>query len=115
VPKGIMVVQSGPSDPAREDEYNDWYSNSHIPQICAVPGTTGARRYKTLNPATADAPYLAIYDLDAGDLTDPINELRARSRSGEIERSDVLQMDPPPVTAVYQLLDCPPARMNPFG
>jgi hypothetical protein len=66
VPKGIMLVQSGPSDPAREDEYNDWYANTHIPQI---------------------------------------RELRARSTSGEIERSDVLQMDPPPVTAVYQLLD----------
>jgi hypothetical protein len=106
VPKGIMLVQSGPSDPAREDEYNDWYANTHIPQICAVPGITGAHRYKALNPANGEArPYLAIYDLDADDLTDPIRELRARSTSGEIERSDVLQMDPPPVTAVYQLLD----------
>jgi hypothetical protein len=106
VPKGIMLVQSGPSDPAREDEYNDWYANTHIPQIRAVPGITGARRYKALNPANGDArPYLAVYDLDADDLTDPIKELRARSASGEVQMSDALQLDPPPLVTVYQLLD----------
>ncbi|HEX4090557.1 MAG TPA: hypothetical protein VHZ33_17730 [Trebonia sp.] len=106
MPKGIMLVQSGPSDPAREDEYNDWYASVHIPQILGLPGFTGARRYRALNPANADAPpYLAIYDLEADDLNDPIKELRARSRSGEIDRSDALQLDPPPVTAVYRLLD----------
>jgi hypothetical protein len=29
--KGIMVVQSEPVDPAHEDEFNDWYDNTHIP------------------------------------------------------------------------------------
>jgi hypothetical protein len=106
VPKGIMLVQSGPSDPAREDEYNDWYANTHIPQICAVPGITGARRYKALNQDNGEArPYLAVYDLDADDLTDPIKELRARSASGEAQMSDALQLDPPPLVTIYQLLD----------
>ena len=46
MPKGMMLVQSRPADPAREDEFNDWYTKTHIPEVCAVPGIVGARRYK---------------------------------------------------------------------
>lgn len=46
MPKGMLVVESRPADPAREDEYNDWYTNTHIPEVCAVPGFVAARRYK---------------------------------------------------------------------
>lgn len=66
MPKGIMVVQSAPSDPAREEEYNQWYSGSHIPEVLAVPGIVSARRYK---PTGAGGDYLAVYDLDAEDLS----------------------------------------------
>jgi hypothetical protein len=99
-----MVVHSGPSDPAREDEYNDWYSNTHLPQIRQVPGITGARRYRLRDGAPGTHPYLAIYELDADDLAAPVKELRARSASGEIQMSDVLQLDPPPAVALYELL-----------
>jgi hypothetical protein len=103
VPRGIMVVHSAPSDPAREDEYNDWYSNTHLPQICQVPGITGARRYRLRDGAPGAHPYVAIYDLDADDLDAPVKELRARFASGEIGLSDVLQLDPPPTVAIYEL------------
>jgi hypothetical protein len=105
VPKGIMVVQSSPSAPDREDEYNDWYDNTHIPQIRAIPGFTAARRYRT-SPGSPGAPaYLAIYDMEADDLATPVAELRARSASGQHTRSDALSLDPPPVVTVYELLD----------
>jgi hypothetical protein len=105
VPKGIMVVQSSPSGPDREDEYNDWYDNTHIPQIRAIPGFTAARRYKLTGLGTQDAPaYLAIYHIEADDLAIPVAELRARSRSGQHTASDALSLDPPPVVAVYEFL-----------
>ncbi|MCW2929587.1 MAG: hypothetical protein JWM19_549 [Actinomycetia bacterium] len=44
MPKGIMVVQSRPVSADRGDEYNEWYSSMHIPEILAVPGFTAARR-----------------------------------------------------------------------
>ena len=103
MPKGIMVVQSRPSDPAREDEYNEWYSHTHLPEIRAIPGFTVARRFKVHDGA--DHSYLAIYEIDADDLTDPVKELRARSVSGQMHMSDVLQADPPPVVTLYELLD----------
>jgi hypothetical protein len=103
MPKGIMIVQSGPSDPAREDEYNQWYSHTHLPEILAVPGFTAARRYKAHNGANQE--YLAVYEIDAGDLTDPVRELAARSAAGQTRTSDALQTDPPPVVTIYELLE----------
>ena len=40
MPKGIMFVQSRPSTPGRDDEYNNWYSNEHIPEVLAIDGIT---------------------------------------------------------------------------
>ena len=110
MPKGIMVVQSRPSDPAREDEYNDWYSNTHLPEIRAVPGFVAARRYRVHDGGAVAADpsahsYLAIYEIDADDLSVPVNELRARSAAGQAHRSDVLQTDPPPVVTLYELIE----------
>ena len=105
MPKGIMVVQSRPVDPAREDEFNDWYSNTHLPEILAVPGFLSARRYKVHDAAAGESAYLAIYEIDAEDLTDPVNELRARSAAGQTHASDALQTDPPPVVTLYKLID----------
>ena len=104
--KGVMLVRTGPSDPSREDEYNDWYTNTHIPQVCEVPGITGARRYKLRDAAAGEGPaYLAIYDLEADDLAEPMRELRARSASGQMDMSDVLRLDPPPVVTVCELIE----------
>ena len=100
MPKGIMVVQSAPCDPAREDEYNDWYSRVHLPEVLAIPGFTGARRYQV--PPTGE--YLAIYEIDADDLAGPAAELRARSAAGRMHASDALRTDPPPVVTLYQLI-----------
>jgi len=110
VPKGIMVVQSHPCDPAREDEYNEWYSKTHLPELLAVPGFVTARRYKVHNggAAESDQPthsYLAIYEIDADDLADPVRELRARSAAGQTHTSDALRTDPPPVVTLYELIE----------
>ncbi len=108
MPKGIMVVKSAPADPAREDEYNDWYDNIHVPEICAVPGFVSARRYKVHGAAAGDPgspAYLAIYEIDADDLTAPAAELRARSAAGLTHSTDALRVDPPPVVTFYELLE----------
>lgn len=110
MPKGILVVQSGPSDPAREEEYNQWYGGTHVPEVLAVPGIVGARRYRVHGGGDAGAdpsshPYVAIYEIEADDLTAPVAELGARSTTGEIRLSDVLRLDPPPVVTLYELID----------
>jgi hypothetical protein len=95
-----MVVQTGPVSAEREDEYNDWYSGTHLPEVLAVPGFVAARRYKLTG---TDAPtYLAVYEIEADDLTAPVKELGARSAAGQHSKSDVLRTDPPPVVSVYE-------------
>lgn len=91
--KGIMVVQSAPADPSREDEYNEWYSTVHIPEILSVPGFASARRYKS-----ADGSYLAIYELD------DVGAVKAL-REHPTTKSHTLRLDPPPVVSVYELLE----------
>jgi hypothetical protein len=109
MPKGIMIVSSRPSDPAREDEYHDWYDHTHIPEILAIPGFVAARRYRAVDRATgeplADGTWVAVYDIDADELTAPVRELGARSAAGEMSRSDALGTDPPPVVTLGELPD----------
>ena len=97
MPKGILFVESRPSDPSREDEYNQWYTDTHIPDVCAVPGFVGARRYtvRDTGRCTADpsAPtYVAIDQVDSDDLAEPMNELATRAADGRVRMSDVIQM-----------------------
>lgn len=108
MPKGIMIVQSRPSSPDREDEYNEWYSNRHIPEVCGVDGVTGAHRYKVhgATPVGADGhPYVAVYELDTDDLGGVLGEIASRAMDGRIYMSDALQMDPPPSMVLYELMD----------
>jgi hypothetical protein len=104
MPKAIMVVQTGPVSAEREEEYNDWYAGTHIPEVLAVPGFVGARRYK-LAGGDGTPSYLAIYEIEADDIFAPVKELSARSAAGQHSKSDVLRTDPPPVVTIYQSVD----------
>jgi hypothetical protein len=106
MPKGILVVESGPAE-GREDDYNDWYSNTHIPEILQVPGFISANRYRVTDPAHSGgkATYLAVYELEADDLSAPPAALRARAEAGQSTSSDALATSPPPVITLYELLD----------
>ena len=106
--KGIMVVESAPADAEREAEYNEWYSGTHIGEICAIPGFVAARRYKirgTDPNSSAKDSYLAVYEIEADDLDQPLAELAARSADGRSVASDALRLSPPPVVTIYELID----------
>jgi len=106
VPQAILFVKSGPATPEREAEYNDWYDNTHIPQVLTVPGFIGATRYKTHvgKPESGEGPqYLIVYDLDAENPAEALAELGRRSQTGELTPSDSLASTPPPVPMLYML------------
>jgi hypothetical protein len=109
VPKGILAVQSSPVA-GHEDEYNRWYTETHIPEMLAVPGFVSARRYRVHENGTLPADpsrhtYLAIYEIDADDLDGPVKEMRERSAAGATRRSDTLRSDPPPIVTLYELIE----------
>ncbi len=80
-----LVVYSNPVK-GREQEYNDWYSNQHLSDLLAIPGVISARRFKLSDTQIKEAPqtyqYLAIYDIEADDVTSFIKELMARTANG---------------------------------
>ena len=69
---GIMVVSSNCSDPAREEEFNDWYSNIHLPDVLSTGGFHTAYRYEDVSPVESIGKYWAIYETDV----DPVEAAR---------------------------------------
>jgi hypothetical protein len=59
----LMVVVD--IDPAREDEFNRWYDEEHVPEKRAAPGFRSARRFKH---HTEPHRYLALYEIDDPDV-----------------------------------------------
>jgi hypothetical protein len=86
-----LVVMSDPK-PGRDDEYNDWYTNVHLPAMMEIPGVSGAERLVQAVAAERGTPpgprYLAIYDFD-GDAAELMTELNKRSGAPNM-RSDAL-------------------------
>lgn len=91
----ILVVLTNPV-PGKEDEFNDWYSNIHIQEICQIPGFKSAQRFALgdaqMGP-TGQHQYLAIYEID-GDPAAALEALKAArpdlNMSAALDRSTTL-------------------------
>ncbi|SPM30692.1 DUF4286 family protein [Mycobacterium terramassiliense] len=95
--KGIMLVESVPSSPDREDEYNTWYDEIHIPELLKLDGIVAARR---LRPVDGNGPYVAIYELEGEDLQAILDNMIANA--GQLHMSDALQLNPAPVPRLLE-------------
>jgi hypothetical protein len=98
MPKAVLVVYTNPV-PGQEEEYNDWYDNRHLADVCAIPGIVSARRFKLgeggLMPNNdGDPQYLALYELDADDLSQPMKEIAERGGTEKMYLSPALAMTP---------------------
>jgi hypothetical protein len=66
--KWVLVVGTNCSDPEREDEFNDWYDNTHLPDVLETPGFLGATRYENPAPAEGEAKFWAFYEIETDDI-----------------------------------------------
>jgi hypothetical protein len=89
----VWLVFTKPVE-GREQEYNEWYDEVHLPDVAAVPGVRAAQRY-VLGPerrspgVTPPHSYLAVYEID-GDPDVVFPEITRRIDSGEMKLSDAL-------------------------
>ena len=63
--RGIYVVVCYPTDPAREEEFNDWYNQKHGPEALALGFYDIAYRYKIVEPNDQipyHFSYLTLYE-----------------------------------------------------
>jgi hypothetical protein len=90
--KGLILVESRPSSPDREQEYNTWYDEVHLPELVALDGFVSARR---LRPVDGDGPYIALYEIEGDSLQAVLDNMIANA--GSLHMSDALQLDPAPI------------------
>jgi hypothetical protein len=96
--KFIQIVFSNPLD-GRDDEFNDWYDNVHIPDLLAIPGMLSAQRYDLKNAEIysmegGTAPehrYAIIYEME-GDVDAILSKIQEGVAAGKINMADCLDM-----------------------
>lgn len=88
-----LVVLSNPVA-GQETEYNDWYSNRHLADILRIPGFCAARRYalKVVRMGEIIQQYLAIYEMDANELSGAREALSAMGTT-DMEISPALDLE----------------------
>ena len=96
--KGIILVESRPSSPDRDKEYNTWYDEVHLGELVALDGFVSARR---LRPVNGDGLYVAIYEIEGDDLQAILDNMNANA--GRLHMSDALQLDPRPVPRLLEV------------
>ena len=91
----VFVVLTNAST-GRDDEFNEWYNNQHIPDVLKIPGFVAAQRFSIagaqMDGAASPWRYLALYELDTDDLAGALKELAARVGTPAMVMSDSLDM-----------------------
>jgi len=88
----------------REDEYNDWYQHTHLPQLMQLPGFVAAQRYRTvatLGEGEHPYKYMAEYEIETDDVQAAIGELMRASAEGRITMTGVIDTDDK-IAVVYE-------------
>ncbi len=91
MPRYRLVVMSRPQE-GREAEYHDWYQNSHLPQVMALPGFLSGQRYRLDTALAGQEPYpfLAIYEVETDDIGAALAEMRRRAGTERLSVSEAL-------------------------
>lgn len=58
---GILMAAMTPA-PGKEVEFDAWYNEEHLPQLSAVPGVLGARRFQAADQAS-ERQFVSVYHL----------------------------------------------------
>jgi len=79
----------------REEEFNRWYNQHHIPDVLNVPGFVSGQRFRLAEAQMGGQgsrayKYLAIYEIETDDLAGTLKELRARGGTADMVASDAI-------------------------
>jgi hypothetical protein len=95
----VFVVQTEPA-PGRDREYNQWYDEIHLKDVCAFPGFVGARRFRLVE-GDAKTRYLALYELETDDPRRDLAALTAAAGTDRMRMTDALDL-PKATTALFE-------------
>jgi hypothetical protein len=83
-----LIVYTSPAA-GREDEYNAWYDDVHLPEFSGLPGVITGRRFKVAGDG--ESRYAAIYELS----THPDQVMAAMNegvKNGTVHMTDALDV-----------------------
>lgn len=94
----MFLAWSSPVSPEADAEFNDWYANTHVPQVkAAVPAVTTVRRFALLGSGESGPKrYLACYELSDGDAASAAQALNAASTGGKFDMTPTMDMSTAP-------------------
>jgi hypothetical protein len=81
---GTILVVMMEVDPAREDDFNHWYNDEHLPERLEIAGYVSARRFQ-LEEGEGVLRYLCIWELEDG------NPLRSEAYKAQQQRPSELR------------------------
>jgi len=76
--KTLYTVRSNPIKGC-ETEFNNWYSNVHLPEVMKIDGFLSANRFKLADVQVVKVQaygYMAIYEIDSNDVPGTLRNLR---------------------------------------
>ena len=88
--KWINMVENFCTDPSRENEFNNFYNNVHVPDVLSSPGYLAAKRYIIKEPRNGRGTYLAIYEIETDDMD---KTMTTRLQRREQERQQGRKLD----------------------
>lgn len=93
--KHSILVLSNPVE-GREEEFNRWYTDTHLPEVLAEPEFVAAQRFRIADVQVGGGPtpphrYLAVYEVETDDLA-ALGERLAATQS-ERPLSDALDQE----------------------
>lgn len=89
MPNYKMISLTAPVE-GRDAEFNDWYDNTHMPEILSFQGVKSAKRYRARTQIMGPQswPYLAVYSIETDDIDGLLGEFAEAGASGRMSRSE---------------------------
>jgi hypothetical protein len=89
--KHVLIALTNPVE-GREQEFNEWYDNQHVPDFLALPGCVSAQRFKLsdVQMPNRSCPYryLAIYEFEANKIEAAVAATVERGGTPAMPRTD---------------------------
>jgi hypothetical protein len=97
-----MIALSAPIK-GRENEFNKWYQNVHLPEVVSAKGFKNAQRYRLTTTLQGNAyPYLTIYEIETDDIGKSLAEVGSRATT----MSDAIDVQGA-YACIYEVCDVP--------
>jgi phage terminase Nu1 subunit (DNA packaging protein) len=81
----ILMALTNPAE-GREDDYNKWLDDTHLPEVLKVEGFESVQRYELTEAQRVPPPlpykYATVYDIETTDLAHTLSKLGAAVAAG---------------------------------